>query len=341
VRIEVNNKPNGSGFFVAPGLVLTCAHVVTNTPAHSTLTITWKQQSLPARLAKSSDVAYPDLALLDVDFTDHPCIYLLNDAQPFDRLYSYGYPDNYPYGDPATLECEGTANGQNPLLRLKDAQIRPGMSGAPVLNLRTQRACGLMQLTRGRDNTMGGRALPTSMILQTFPELVDLQRSYHQQHDTWVKSTKAVNVLYVYDEEDEQLQKKLSTHLSLLRRQNWIADLVPQKLLAGEKKEEAITSYLNTAEIILLLVSANFIASDYCYSQAMTRALERKEENTARVIPIILKECDWQTAPFYALQSLPKGVSSVAASRDIDETLKNIAMELRRVIESLTKGTTV
>ncbi|HEY4388972.1 MAG TPA: TIR domain-containing protein, partial [Ktedonobacteraceae bacterium] len=174
----------------------------------------------------------------------------------------------------------------------------------------------------------------------TFPELIDLQRSYHQQHDAWVKSTKAVNVLYVYDEEDEQLQKKLSIHLSLLRRQNWIADLVPQKLLAGERKEDAINIYLDTAEIILLLVSANFIASDYCYSQAMVRALQRKEENTARVIPIILKECDWQTAPFHALQSLPRDASSVAASKNTDETLKNIAMELRRVIEGLTKGTT-
>ena len=339
VRVELNTTPCGTGFFVAPGLVLTCAHVVDNA-ANNPLTITWNQQTLPARLTRNSSSDYPDLALLEVDITDHPCVCLQDDAQPFDRLYTYGYPDNYPHGDPATPECEGTTGAQQPLLRLKNAQIRPGMSGAPVLNQRTQHICGIIQISRGRDNAMGGRALPTSMILQVFPELVDLQQRYHQQHDIWRKSTKAVSVFYVYDEEDEALQKKLSTHLSLLRKQGWIAELVPEKILAGDEVSTSLNSYLDTAEIILLLVSANFIASDYCYGDAMKRALQRRAEKTARVIPIILKECDWQTAPFHELLPLPRDKRPVASAPNIDEVLKKIATELRSVIEQQTMGTT-
>jgi hypothetical protein len=340
VRIELNNKPNGTGFFVAPGRVLTCAHVFDGA-ASGSLAITWKQQKQPARLIQGSSSDYPDLALLEVDIVDHPCVYLQDDAQPFDRLYTYGYPDNYPNGDPATPECEGTAGDEQPLLRLKNAQIRPGMSGSPVLNQRTQHTCGIIQSTRGRETAMGGRALPVSMILHVFPELVGLQRHYHEQNDTWSKSTKAVNVFYVYDEEDEALQKKLRTHLSLLRRQNLIAELFPEKILPGDDVPTATNANLDTAEIILLLVSADFINSDYCYSTAMTRALQRKAENSARVIPIILKECDWQSAPFHSLQVLPRNKQPIASAKNLDEALKNIATELRFVIAQQTKGTTI
>ncbi len=338
VRVELNGKPNGTGFFVAPGLILTCAHVVSKATDNK-LVVTWKGQSLPAQIKKVSNEQYPDLALLTIELTTHPCVFLLDDAQPLDRLYTYGYPDQHPEGDPATLECEGTTNEQTPLLRLKNAQIRPGMSGAPVLNLRTQRVCGQMQYTRGRENDMGGRALPVSMILREFPELVDLQRLYHQHYDSWASSTKAITVFYAYDEEDIQLQKKLRTHLSLLRRQGWISEWDTQEISLGTVPEDVKSNYLNTAEIILLLVSADFIASDYCDSEAMGRIMERSAEGSAIVIPVLLRTCDWKDAPFGKLMAIPRPERFVDKWANKDEAFQKIAEELRATIKSLTSGT--
>jgi len=338
VRIEVNGQHGGTGFFVAPGLVLTCAHVI-GTTTSSKLEITWKKKILPAQLKKITNVDYPDLALLEIGFKDHDSAYLQDDAQPFDRLYAYGYPDQYPEGDPATPECEGSTGGQMPLLRLKNTQIRPGMSGAPVLNQRTQRVCGQMQISRGRDNAMGGRALPVSMILHEFPELLALQQGYQQQQTIWEKSTKAVKVFYVYAEEDQKLQAKLSTHLSLLRRGGLIAEWSSEKILAGGDLSE-INEHLNTDEVILLLISADFIASDYCYGEAMERAMERSKAGSAIVVPILLRTCDWKAAPFSKLQALPRHEKPVDKYSNDDTAFAEIALGLRTVIERQIKGTT-
>ena len=100
-----------------------------------------------------------DLALLRVDLVAHPAVFLDSEAQPGDSCYCYGYSDEYPGGDPATLTCEGWSGEQHEHLKLKMGQIRPGFSGAPLLNLRTGMVCGIMQRTRDRSTDLGGRIL--------------------------------------------------------------------------------------------------------------------------------------------------------------------------------------
>jgi hypothetical protein len=342
VRIEINGKSAGTGFFAAPGKILTCAHVVSPVKklASSKLEVSWDQQNFAAQLDKITDEGYPDLALLTINLTDHPCVYFQNEETlPFDLLYTYGYPDNTPTGDPATPECEGTTNDQTPLLRLKNAQIRPGMSGAPVLNQRTLRVGSLIQYTRGRDNDMGGRALPISIVTREFPELLDLQQSYHQKQDIWIKRDRAINLFYAYAEEDEDLQKRLRTHLALLRRQRLIADWGEEEVLAGQQTKKTIDYHLNNAEVILLLVSSSFIVSPYCESAAMDRIMQRADEENAAVIPVLLRKCDLEDAPFGKLQPLPRRGLPVNSWPDKDEAFTEIARELRSVIKTLTRGT--
>jgi hypothetical protein len=335
VRIEVGGQHRGTGFFVAPGLVLTCAHVIDTNPRQ--LEITWKKQVQPAQLKKITQADSSDLALLEVPFTNHDCVYFQDDTQPFDRLYTYGYPDQYPEGDPATPECEGSTGGAMPLLRLKNAQIRPGMSGAPVLNQRTQRVGGLIQISRGRDNAMGGRALPVSVILQEFPELIELQKRYQQQQSIWGKSIKAITTLYVHTKKDTALKDELHKHLSLLRRQNFMASWSSDEVLAGSNLEE-INEHLNTDELILLLISSDFLASDYYYDEVMKRAMERSDAKSAIVVPIILRTCNWEDAPFGKLQALPRH-KSVDKYSNQDTAFAEIALGLRDLIKAQTKGT--
>lgn len=142
-----------------------------------------------------------------------------------------------------------------------------------------------------------------------------------------------ITLFYSYAHEDELLRNELEKHLSLLRRQGLITEWHDRQILAGEEWARDIDQHLETASIILLLISPDFLASDYCYDIEMLRALERHKRGEARVIPIILRPCDWRTSPFAHLQCLPRDGKAVTTSQNLDEALLAIADGLRRVIE--------
>jgi hypothetical protein len=92
---------------------------------------------------------------------------------------------------------------------------------------------------------------------------------------------------------------------------------------------------VNSAGIILLMVSADFMASDYCWNVEMSRAMERHEAGEAVVIPVILRAVDWQSAPFGKLQALPKDGKPVTSRPNLDEAFTNIATGIRGAVERL------
>ena len=115
----------------------------------------------------------------------------------------------------------------------------------------------------------------------------------------------AVEVFYSYAHKDEKLRNALVEHLSTLRRQGYISEWHDRHILAGTDWAQEIDAHLNSASLILLLISPSFIASDYCYGIEMQRALERHHARQARVIPVILRPTDLSGTPFAALQFLP------------------------------------
>src|SRR6266571_8771379 len=115
-------------------------------------------------------------------------------------------------------------------------------------------------------------------------------------------SSNAVDIFYSYSHKDEDLRNKLVEHLSTLRRQGYINEWYDRQILAGTDWAQEIDAHLNSASLVLLLISPSFIASDYCYSIEMQRALERHEAGESCVIPILLKPVDWHGTPFSKLQ---------------------------------------
>ncbi len=112
-------------------------------------------------------------------------------------------------------------------------------------------------------------------------------------------------VFFSYSHKDEKLRDTLASHLSTLTRERLINGWHDRRIDPGEQWETAIDDHCATASIILLLVSPDFIASDYCYNREMREALQRHEAGSARVIPVILRPADWQSTPFGRLQALP------------------------------------
>lgn len=145
----------------------------------------------------------------------------------------------------------------------------------------------------------------------------------------------AVKIFCCYAHEDEALLAKLKTQLWPLQRQGLIDVWQDRDINAGTEWEQAIKEQLNTAQIILLLVSPDFLASDYCYTNEMKQALERHERKETIVIPVILRPVYWQGV-LGSIQALPKDAEPVTTWSNIDQAFFNVVEGIRKTVEALT-----
>lgn len=165
---------------------------------------------------------------------------------------------------------------------------------------------------------------------------VDLDRSAIRSSER-AKLDRAARVFISYSHKDDLLREELETHLKLLERQGKISTWSDRKLMAGDSGGEKIDAQLESADIILLLVSVDFLASKYCYDVEMTRALARHAAAQARVIPILVRECDWTDAPFSKLQALPKDGVPVSRWPTKDAGWNEVAKGIRQAADELTR----
>jgi hypothetical protein len=140
-------------------------------------------------------------------------------------------------------------------------------------------------------------------------------------------------VFFSYSHRDEALRDQLETHLALLRRQGFIETWHDRRITAGETFGEAISANLERADIVLLLVSSDFVASDYCYEKEMRRALELHEGGNCVVIPIILRPCDWHDAPFGGLLAAPKDGKPITQWPNIDEAFLDVTRAIKSALQ--------
>src|SRR5947209_2793913 len=138
-----------------------------------------------------------------------------------------------------------------------------------------------------------------------------------------------IEIFCSYAHEDEMWLRKLETHLSLLKRQSLISFWHNRLITPGTDWAKALDTHLETASVILLLVSADFFASDYCYGIEMKRVLEREAAGEARVVPILVRPADWTGAPFAHLQVLPTDARPITSWRNKDTALTDIAAGIR------------
>jgi hypothetical protein len=140
-------------------------------------------------------------------------------------------------------------------------------------------------------------------------------------------------VFFSYCHADEALRDQLEKQLSALKRQGVIDTWHDRRIGAGENIHQAIDSHIHQDEIILLLVSSDFISSDYCYDIEMKRALERHAAGEAIVIPVILRPCDWHGTPFGDLNATPPDGKAITQWPNTDEAFLHVAKAVRQAAE--------
>jgi len=149
------------------------------------------------------------------------------------------------------------------------------------------------------------------------------------------QSTRTIEVFFCYAHEDRTWREELERHLSVLKRSGQIAMWHDRLIRPGAEWEREIDAHLNSTEIILLLVSPYFIASDYCWGVEMNRALEMHERGQAYVIPIIIRPVYWEEAPFAKLQVLPTGGKPITKWSDTHEAFLDVARGIHEVVKAL------
>ncbi len=143
-----------------------------------------------------------------------------------------------------------------------------------------------------------------------------------------------IRLFLSYSHKDEDLRKELEKHLAALRRDGVIDIWQDRRIGPGDEFGREISNQLESADIVLLLVSSDFLHSDYCYDIEMKRAMERQIDGSARVIPVILRPCDWQKTPLGKLNATPTDGKPVTEHASLDRGFLEIAHAVRTAVES-------
>jgi len=153
------------------------------------------------------------------------------------------------------------------------------------------------------------------------------------------KIQKPIKLFISYSHKDDDLRAELNEHLTSLKREGIIETWFDRMIEAGDEFDLAIEEHLNSADIILLLISRHFFASDYCYDKEMTQALKRHDEKRAKVVPVILRDCVWKIAPFQKLKALPDDGKAVTSSawRNNDEAFTRVTAEIQEMVDKMSR----
>jgi hypothetical protein len=194
VLITCGKEMLGTGFLVAPSLILTCAHVVKN---RRQLTIKRSEEEWEGSVVrmlpepwKEVEIPFPDVALIRIPVSSHPCALLDEKFEERDQLYVFGYSSLGVGGESLTSECEGTRSVEkgNPdadFIKFKDTQVSRGISGSPLLNQRTGKVCGMVKRTRDERDALGGLAVRMARVFELLPDVAEENRKFHLENKQW------------------------------------------------------------------------------------------------------------------------------------------------------------
>src|SRR5581483_7700084 len=158
-------------------------------------------------------------------------------------------------------------------------------------------------------------------------------RGISSRRDDTVQGDNTVQIFCSYADSDEGWLCEMIKHLSLSTRQGLLTLWHHQHIAPGSNWQQILDTHLETADVILLLVSSDFLASDYCYGVEMKRALERHQKGEAQVIPILIRPVDWKHAPFAHLSTLPINTKPLSLWEDKDAALAEVCETLRHLLE--------
>ncbi len=142
-----------------------------------------------------------------------------------------------------------------------------------------------------------------------------------------------LSLFFSYSHADEKYRDELEVHLAILKRENVITVWHDRRIDAGSSIDDEIDSNLETADIVLLMVSASFLASDYCYEKELSRAIENHKNAKTIVIPVIVHPCDWKNSMFGHLRATPTDGQPISKFPNIHDAYLCVVEDIRQAVK--------
>ena len=145
-----------------------------------------------------------------------------------------------------------------------------------------------------------------------------------------------INLFYSYADSDKIWLERFEKQFSYLRKEGYIQDWHVGKLKGGDERKEQTLKHLRQADIILLLISSDYMSSDDLAHQAQMAMKQQQANNAVSVIPILLRPvADWEKGPYGTLQAFPRDGKWISGRLDYDQALKEIAEEISGIVARL------
>lgn len=182
----------------------------------------------------------------------------------------------------------------------------------------------------------GGEArMVDANIVVSLLELLELAHTNFNEKGDFEKKTfnpKKVKIFISYSHKDENIKEHIDIHLASLKRSDRVEVWNDRKIGIGSEWDDTIKKELELSDLILLIVSADFIASDYIWQVEIKKAIERHRKGLAVVIPIFARPCDFSEMPFAKLQGLPKDAKPISTFLNTDEAYSEISKAIKEFI---------
>lgn len=343
--IFLKNQPIGTGFLVhTSGIVATCYHVVKRAgepvegKVFSFAPLSGGEHLRLIMTNKFDQVN--DLALLNIDGEMPPGLKMAtlmssDNAKPGTtfRIQGYGILENEGASS-KYFSALGTITGPTnragiEMIQLNSKQILQGMSGGPVVIAETGEVAAVLS-GRYSVNPNDQFWMRDTAFAVPIDKLISLEPA--KLTNVTQNPISKTKIYMMYVKSDKRLADQLKTQLTLLQRQQKI-DLWTETMIApGSREDEDRKENLRTSKIILVLVSADFLASDY-FDDGLVLALEKNKTRQNIIIPIILRACEWKESPLGKLQSLPRNQKPINEHSNKDAAFADIAREIRQLLE--------
>lgn len=207
-----------------------------------------------------------------------------------------------------------------------------GGPGVPISNAELRTALGWQPDTYGREKS---KLLKAKLIKSAKGQGGSVLIPPSAPAKSTVPAQQAISAFISYSHADQQLKDQLIKHLVPLRRLGLINSWHDGEIKPGDAWDREIARNLDKARIIILLISIDFINSEYCYDKELTRAMDRHSKEKAVVVPVIARDCLWKALPFGQLQALPKAGKAIATWDDRDAALADVAEGVRQVASAI------
>ncbi|MGH3449661.1 MAG: TIR domain-containing protein [Haloechinothrix sp.] len=138
-----------------------------------------------------------------------------------------------------------------------------------------------------------------------------------------------------YAHEDRDLVTELRKHLAPLRHEQIVADWYDREVMAGQDWDREIRAQLESSDLVIVVVSADFVASDYAYGRELALALRLHDQGRLRLLPVIGRNCKWQNLPLARLQVLPEGAVPISSWDQRDDALVSVVVGVERVAREI------